>query len=289
MKIKFHFIIICLSILCGISCSKSYMKKNFEKSEPIFERKFLTKDIAKELSDNTSDNSFSSAETTDDAIERKLIKDGHINFETNNIEDSRKIIQTLLKKYRAYISFENESKGCNRLNQELTIKIPKDNFEMFFDELVGEIKKVNEKRINVKDVTEEFIDINARLRIKKEAEAGYLKLLNQAKNIKDILDIQNQIQILRSEIESIEGRLRYLDNAVNFSVLNIFMYQNIKNENTKFSFFEEVWTALKEGVKNFAEVFITLLYGWVFILIFAILIMVVILKIKKIKGNKNDN
>ena len=66
-------------------------------------------------------------------------------------------------------------------------------------------------------------------RASRKTEQGYLRLLNQAKMIKYILDIQNQLQDLRSDIEAIEGRLRYLQNSVNFSTLHISMYQQIED------------------------------------------------------------
>jgi len=213
-------------------------------------------------------------------LERQLIKEGTINFETHDIAETRRHIESLVQKYGAYISQENERATYSRIYQNMSIRIPKAHFDVFVTELSGGVKKIDEKSITVQDVTEEFIDSTARLAVKKETEQGYLRLLNQAKTIKDILDIQNELQDIRSDIESIEGRLRYLKNSVNFSTLHISMYQQIESASKTGSVFMPVWDAIKGGVQAFAAVCIALLYGWVFIAL-GIAAMLIILRLRK--------
>ena len=177
-------------------------------------------------------------------LDRQLIKEGTINFETHDIAETRQHIESLVQKYGAYISQEDECATSFRIYQNMTVRIPKAHFDVFVTELSGGVKKIDEKSITVQDVTEEFIDTTARLAVKKETEQGYLRLLNQAKTIKDILDIQNELEDIRSDIESIEGRLRYLKNSVNFSTLHISMYQQIEAASETGSFFMPVWDAI---------------------------------------------
>ncbi|UTC49922.1 DUF4349 domain-containing protein [Treponema sp. OMZ 855] len=217
---------------------------------------------------------------SDVILERQLIKEGSINFETHDIAETRQHIESLVQKYGAYISQEDERASSSRIYQNMTVRIPKTHFDVFVTELSGGVKKIDEKSITVQDVTEEFIDSTARLAVKKETEQGYLRLLNQAKTIKDILDIQNELQDIRSDIESIEGRLRYLKNSVNFSTLHISMYQQIEAASETGSVFMPVWDAIKGGVQAFAAVCIALLYGWVFIAL-GIAAMLIILRLRK--------
>ena len=223
-----------------------------------------------------------STETANTAamLERQLIKEGSINFETHDIAETRQHIESLVQKYGAYISQEDERTTASRIYQDITVRIPKTHFDSFLSELSDDIKKFDNKSVTVQDVTDEFVDITARLSVKKETEQGYLRLLNQAKTIKDILDIQNQLQDIRSDIESIEGRLRYLKNSVNFSTLHISMYQQIEDTSETDSFFAPVWDAIKGGVQAFAAVCIALLYGWVFIAL-GIAAMIIILRLRK--------
>ena len=213
-------------------------------------------------------------------LERQLIKEGSINFETRDIMETRQHIELLVQKYGAYISQEYGQTTSSRIYQNMSVRIPKAHFDVFVTELSGGVKKIDEKSITVQDVTEEFIDSTARLAVKKETEQGYLRLLNQAKTIKDILDIQNELQDIRSDIESIEGRLRYLKNSVNFSTLHISMYQQIEATSDTGSVFMPIWDAIKGGVQAFAAVCIALLYGWVFIAL-GITAIIIILRLRK--------
>ncbi len=215
-----------------------------------------------------------------DIEERKLIKTGNINFESADIKTSRTFIEGLVKKYGAYISNENEDSSKTRLEQNITLKIPKDDFDSFIAELLDAVKHVNSKNIYIQDVTEEFIDIKARLKVKKEAEQTYLRLLESAKTVRDVLDIQDQLQAIRSDIESIEGRLKYLEASVNYSTINIRIYQFIAYDSNfkPASFFLRVASSLKEGVRVFAEVIIWLLNMWVFIAI--LIVAIIILRVK---------
>ena len=213
-------------------------------------------------------------------LERQLIKEGTLNFETHDITETRRHIESLVQKYGAYISQEDERATSFRIYQNMTVRIPKAHFDVFVTELSSGVKKIDEKSITVQDVTEEFIDSTARLAVKKETEQGYLRLLNQAKTIKDILDIQNELQDVRADIESIEGRLRYLKNSVHFSTLHISMYQEVEAAPGNGSLFMPVWEAIKGGVQAFAAVCIALLYGWVFIAL-GITVVIIILRLRK--------
>ncbi len=241
---------------------------------------------------NFSESSDESIEDNADetyVIERKLIKRGHIEFESKNIDESKTFLAKLVKKHKAYISEENEVSGYSRIRYSVEIRIPKDNFDSFLAELSAGVEKFDHKNISVEDVTEEFIDINARLKIKKETEAQYLALLKQAKTVKDVLEVQNQLQMLRSDIESIEGRLKYLTKQVNFSTLNIDIYQVTKQAKISRSILGRIWDSIKTGGRNFFH-FILFLFEYWFIFVLIILGIFIIRRLsRKKKQNKYNS
>ena len=272
------------NVLTEATCEVSYDEACMEEVPQV-----EPKTMAMAGSKSRSSNKEISGNVSSERIERKLIKIGNVNFETEDIKKSRALIDSLLTKYGAYINNENENSYERRLEQYLVIKIPKNAFDDFMNDLVSDVKNINSKHVDIQDVTEEFIDIIARLKVKKDAEQTYLRLLNTAKNVRDVLDIQNQIQGLRSEIESTEGRLRYLEYAVNYSTLNISMYQVISagNITPPVSFFTKVFSSIKDGFNMFLDVIIAILNLWVFIIIFVLLVWLI--KWKFFRRKKNDN
>lgn len=199
-----------------------------------------------------------------ESVERKLIKEGQLEFETDKLSLTRKIVFGAVDKYQGYISSDQEFKSSGRKTNTLVIRVPADDFDNLLKDATQGIEKFDRKEINVKDVTEEFLDVQARLKTKKELEIRYLDLLKQAKNVTEVLAIEKQIGELRSEIESVEGRLKYLQNKVTFSTLTMTFYESIPNE-TEFA--QKFSKGFRSGWDNLIWFFVALTNVWPFILI----------------------
>jgi predicted component of type VI protein secretion system len=215
--------------------------------------------------DNLSDNVQSEEEVDIESnIEKKLIKGGRVEFETFDLNLTRTTIANSLKKYNAYISTDQQYKSDIRISSVMTIRVPQNNFDNFLNEITVGITQFDVKDINVKDVTEEFLDVEARLKTKKELEARYLEILKKANSVKEILEVEREIGHLRSDIESIEGRLKYLSNQVAFSTLTVTFYQQIAESK---QFGNKFKTSLKNGWENLIWFLIFLTNLWPFILL----------------------
>lgn len=197
-------------------------------------------------------------------IERKLIRNGYLMFETSDVTKTKSSIEAISKELNAYISNESQNNMTDRLQYNQTIRVPADKFDLLIQRIEADAVKVESKDVNTQDVTEEFIDVEARLKTKKELETRYRELLKQAKTVQDIVSIESQISNVRSEIESMEGRLNYLKNQVSFSTLNVSYYQII---GTDFGFATKAFRALGRGWDNLLSFLIFLVNLWPFILI----------------------
>jgi hypothetical protein len=203
-------------------------------------------------------------------VERKLIKDGRVEFETESIKSTRKTVFKAVDKYKGYISSDQEYKSPGRSSNTIVIRVPAKDFDNLLNDATSGVDKFESKEINVKDVTEEFLDIQARLKTKKELESRFLDLLKQAKTVTEILEIEKQIGELRSDIESIEGRLKYLEDQVSLSTLTMTFYQSNPDE-TEFG--RKFKNGFRNGWENLIWFFVFLTNIWPFILIGLGLIM----------------
>ena len=215
------------------------------------------------LTDEDSELNFNS--------ERKLITTGGISFETDDIVLSRTNIIEAVKKYNAYISSEREYKSSSRLNNTIIIRVPAQNFNKLLDKVSEGVKKLDSKQIEVQDVTEQFLDVQARLKTKKELELRYLELLKKANTVSEILEIEKELGTLRSDIESTEGKLKYLKNQIGFSTLTITFYEEIASQTAFGKQFKE---GFKNGWENLILFFVALTNIWTFILLFIGLIFI---------------
>lgn len=199
-----------------------------------------------------------------ETVERKLIKEGRIEFKTDSIKATRKIIFRAVNKYKGYVSSDREFNSPGHKSNTIVIRIPADNFDLLLKDATQGVEQLESKDINVKDVTEEFLDVRARLKTKKELENRYLDLLKQANNVTEVLEIEKQTGQLRSEIESIEGRLKYLQNQVSFATLTITFFESIPNRE---KFGNKFKNGFRNGWDNFIWFFVVLVNIWPFIIL----------------------
>jgi flagellar biosynthesis chaperone FliJ len=202
--------------------------------------------------------------SNENQLDRKLIKNGDLEFETSNLSETTKSIKTKLKSLKGYVSTERDVKSDDRQSKTLTLRIPANTFDSFIAELDKTVENFDYKEISVKDVTEEFIDIQARLKNKKATEEKFQNLLSKANSVNDILNIEKQLGEIRGEIESVEGRLKLLENQVNFSTLNMTFYKLTTGKN---NFFYRVKNAIFDGWKSLLSFIVLLFDLWPFLIL----------------------
>jgi len=196
-------------------------------------------------------------------VERKLIRNGSLEFQTEEVKKTKLEIEKICKELNAYISSESENNFGDRLQYNQSIRVPSAQFDALIARIEPLAKKIDNKNINTQDVTEEFIDVEARLKTKKELEERYREILKQAKTVQDIISIESQIANVRSEIESMEGRLNFLKSQVSFSTLNVSYYETI---GTDFVFASKFVHSLKGGWDNLLAVIIFMVNLWPFVI-----------------------
>jgi hypothetical protein len=197
-----------------------------------------------------------------ESIDRKLIRNGQLEFETKEVKKTKTEIEKICKELNAYLSSESENNFGNRLQYNQMIRVPADQFDVLITRIEPLAIKIENKNINTEDVTEQFIDVEVRLKTKKELEVRYRDILKQAKTVEEIVSIESQIANVRSEIESMEGRLKYLNNQVAFSTLNVTYYENIGID---FGFTSKFVQSLKGGWDNLLASIIFLITLWPFV------------------------
>lgn len=253
-------IILFLSIiLLIVSCGNSNEKMNFGDAKMVESMQF---DAATSRKSKTTNQQLKKPQVNS---QRKLIKTGNITFETKDIDVTRRIIIDLVNQNNGYVASDNQYKSDDKVSVTISIRIPADKFDSILDEIAKGVEKFDSKNIRISDVTEQFLDIEARLKTKKTLELKYLEILKRARTVREILDVERELGKLRSDIESTEGRLKYLQNQVSFSTLNITFYK--QNSTSEASFIGKVSKAFKTGFENIKDFFLYMINIWPFIII----------------------
>lgn len=216
---------------------------------------------------------------------QKIIRSASLRFEINDMGKALSDINSLLERYKGEVQNEHRYSQPERLNSNLVVRIPANHFDDFITDLLkGEsIRRIEERSISAKDVTEQFIDVETRLKTKKQTMERYQELLQKAETVSDIINVEDKIRRLQEEIESQEARLQYLSGQVEMSEIRINMYQVVKSSfipEKSTGFFSTVLKALHSGLNGVIVVFFWIVRLWPIWLIYLILRLILKLRNK---------
>ena len=197
-----------------------------------------------------------------------IIREGELRFETADRAKTRQEILSFVETHKGYLSDDSEQRSSHQLDQHveqlMVIRVPPANFVGLLEDVSRGVQRFDVRNIQAIDVTEQFVDTEARLRARKETENRYRELLKQANTVEDVLKIEQQIDKLRTEIESTEGHLRLLQDRESFSTLRITFYEP-RAATTDFS--HRFSGNLAAGWRGLVEVALALAAIWPLLLI----------------------
>lgn len=219
-------------------------------------------------------NNGSESDITRIIYEDKIIRTAYIGMELKDYEKGKLEILNITKKLDGILVKENENSNYQVIRNELTIKVPSESFDEFLNSLGDGIGNFDYKRISTEDVGEEYYDLKTRIKTKKAMEERYLSFLSKAKNIEELLKIEFEIRKIREEIESKEGRLKYLSNRVSFSTIHLTIYQNLDFDrpiSERPGFGNKMLSALRSGWNSVLRLFIGITHAWPYLLLLVLI------------------
>ena len=202
--------------------------------------------------------------------DKKIVKTAQINAEVKHYKTFSRQLGEKVKSLGGYISNEQQSQTAYKIENTVVIKIPVDQFDPAITSLVAGAEKLNEKRISSEDVTTELVDGKSRLEAKKQVRLRYLDLLKQARNMEEILNVQNEINGIQEEIEMVSGRINFLQHSSAMSTIHFTFYQVINPAAIAVpadGFAAKLKTAFNNGWSWIKEIAVGLISVWPLILV----------------------
>jgi len=154
--------------------------------------------------------------------QRKIIKNGTLQLLVEKAEETTQEIKSIGKKLNGFVSESRiyEVSQKTKLGN-ITIRVPADKFDTAMEDIKKLAIKVEKENISAKDVTEEFIDLEARLKNSQAEEKQYLEIMKQAKTVEDTLKVASKLSQVRGQIERIQGQLKYLSDKIDLATISV--------------------------------------------------------------------
>ena len=158
---------------------------------------------------------------------KMVIYQAELHLKVKNFDQTVQKIEKKAAQYGGYIAESNVTReGKEQISGMITIRIPQKNFQQFLTETEGEAAEVLQRNITGEDVTEEYVDLKSRLKSKRVVEDRLLTFMKNASKTEDLLRISNDLAAVQEEIETIEGKMKYLEKQTSYSTVTITLYEN---------------------------------------------------------------
>lgn len=268
--------IICSLIIigfCTFSCSKSENRSGLDMANAVSSSSYASDNMAMQEEAMISDaveapKSVENNSKISENTEQKIIKTASVRFQVEDFKKSAEKLKQIAKDFGGINTSYNENNNGYNIEASFIVRITNSKFDTLLNALQTESIYLNYKNINAEDVTEEFIDIESRLKNKKAVEQKYLEILKKASRIDDILAVENQIRIIREEIEAKEGRLKYLKDRVAYSTINLTFYQNLENyQAPDISFLSKIKSSFSDGWSSIQNLGLWIVSIWPFVIL----------------------
>lgn len=189
-----------------------------------------------------------------DAVSRLIIKTGYLSLVVKDVPEGVGKIHAFAASKGGFVVSSNISKDGLSPYAEVTIRIPSEVFDGGVQEVknMGEVKS---ERVNGQDVTEEYVDLEARLKNLRLTETQFVTIMQKAQRIEDILAVQRELTTVRGEIESLQGRMKYLSESAKMSTLTVYLAADPQNLPVVDN--DDAWKPLavwKEAVRSLLEI-----------------------------------
>ncbi|MCH5585706.1 DUF4349 domain-containing protein [Shimazuella sp. AN120528] len=172
---------------------------------------------------------------------QQMVYHADIYLEVNKLHSAKNELDKIVKQTNAIIVSSSDTEKFDERNLNINYNVPQNKFQLFLDH----IKKISNTppdiQIQSDDVSEELVDLTARIKAKKAMEARLLAMMSKATTTSDLLDIENTLGTTQEQLEQLTGRQQYLKHRVAFSTITVELrsstYQPLQ---TKYSLLNEI-------------------------------------------------
>ena len=220
-----------------------------------------------------------SAQAITQASDRKIIKNADLSIEVDAPKEAQARIASIAEGQGGFVvtsEFKQSGSGVSKPTETVTIvvRVPSSQFGAAVDAIRGSGNRIIQEKISGQDVTEEYIDLEARIRTQKALEGQFLEIMKQARKVEDALEVQRQLAEVRTEIERLEGRRRFLDNRSSLSTITVTLQTAVPVVTaTTSGFGHDVKDAFGDGVDTAVGIVLGVIRAAIILVPIAILIV----------------
>ncbi|MHB8780979.1 MAG: DUF4349 domain-containing protein [Candidatus Geothermincolia bacterium] len=218
-----------------------------------------------------------------DVSGQKLTRDAQleVTIDPGAYPGTRDGVAGLARSLGGYLVSENSYSRDGRVRGSITIKVPAERFEEALAELLA-YGEVTANRTTTNDVTQEYVDLESRIRHLEAEEAFYLGLIGEADDVSEMLAISDRLSGVQQAKETAMGRRELLDNQVAYAAVTLALTESEGGAETgEKGFWSRVWSGFEAFGRGARSVALGLLYSLPFLALAVLLIAAVMMVLRR--------
>ncbi|HEX6812442.1 MAG TPA: DUF4349 domain-containing protein [Planctomycetota bacterium] len=151
---------------------------------------------------------------------RKIVRTGELELGVPDLDAARSSVLEATKAAGGHVADDRVQQSGRFVQRTLRLRVPAAGFETLVA-MVERLGRVERLQVSADDVTAQWVDVEARMRAKRQMEGRYLELVTRAANVAEVLQVERELGAVRAEIEAMESQLRSLGDQVALSTLKV--------------------------------------------------------------------
>lgn len=204
------------------------------------------------------------ANTASQAANRKIVRNANLTLEVASPSEVQPKIVSIAESHQGFVvtseatQRNTEDKSRPEITVNLIVRVPASQFNAVMEGIRAVGTRRLQEKVTGQDVTEEFMDLEARIKNQKALELQFIEIMKRAGKVDDALSVQRELAEVRTEIEKLEGRRRFLENQASLSTINVTLQPPTQIVNAT-GFWYSVRIAFSDGVDVATEIILFLI------------------------------
>lgn len=156
-----------------------------------------------------------------DAVERLIIRNAWLDLVVPDTEDALSEIEDVTSEMGGFVVESNVYQYGESKRASVQIRIPAEKLDEALEHFRGLATEVRSENVSSDDVTDDYVDLQSRLRSKEATEAKLLEFLEEAEDTEAALEVYAHLERIQTDIEVIKGRMQYLEQSAAMSSVSI--------------------------------------------------------------------
>lgn len=156
---------------------------------------------------------------------RKVVRNARIVLAAEDTGEAMRRLTRIAPSFHGYVAGISSAKDGDLMCYVLTLKVPADSFERVLEEVKTVALRVDAETVSTEDVTDQYVDLDARFRALRGTEKELLGLLSESRSrgskVADIMEVFGELTSIRTQIEQIQGQMRKMEQISEFSTLEV--------------------------------------------------------------------